>query len=174
MSSLPDALAFTLHWEAGYVDNPDDSGGATNKGITQATYDRYRLSLGEITQSVGLITDDEVQAIYTEMYWNPAHCSLLSNRLACCHFDWSVNHGVNGAMHTLQQALGVPADGVWGPQTQNAANITAEDETIDAYLTLRRTRYQQIAEADGTQMQFLKGWLSRVDDLESYIQTLTE
>ena len=31
-------LAFTLRAEGGYVDNPADPGGATNMGITLATY----------------------------------------------------------------------------------------------------------------------------------------
>jgi lysozyme family protein len=174
VSSLADALAFTLHWEGGYTDNPADHGGATNEGITQATYDRYRTSCDEALQSVERIDDSEVFEIYSEMYWTPGHCGDLSNRLASCHFDWCVNHGVTGAIKTLQAALGVTADGVFGPESQAAAQNAAADETIEAYLTLRRTRYHQIANADPTQMQFLAGWLSRVNDLESYLGTLEE
>lgn len=36
------ALAFVLRWEGGFVDNPADPGGRTNKGITQKVYDAWR------------------------------------------------------------------------------------------------------------------------------------
>ena len=40
------ALAFVLKWEGGYVNNPYDKGGATNKGITQNTYNAWLKSCG--------------------------------------------------------------------------------------------------------------------------------
>jgi hypothetical protein len=36
------ALEMVLHHEGGFVDHPADPGGATNRGVTQATYDAYR------------------------------------------------------------------------------------------------------------------------------------
>ena len=35
------ALKFVLKWEGGYGHNPNDKGGATNKGITQYTYNAW-------------------------------------------------------------------------------------------------------------------------------------
>ena len=52
--SLPDILRY----EVGYVNNPNDHGGRTNKGITQVTYDRWRDSQHLLCQSVRL-TDTE-------------------------------------------------------------------------------------------------------------------
>ena len=37
-------LKFVLQEEGGYVNDPHDRGGETNKGITHATYDSYRKS----------------------------------------------------------------------------------------------------------------------------------
>ena len=176
MTPFETALSFTLHWEGGYVDNPADPGGATNEGVTQATYDRFRVSRGELNQSVELISDDEVAAIYSQMYWLLGHCQDLPLKLAVCHFDWCVNHGVSGAIKTLQVALGVNSDGIFGAGTtaavQRMVDTKDEPDTIKAYLQLRRVRYQSIAQVNPAMMQFLKGWLSRVNDLQSYLSGL--
>jgi len=176
MNALQTALFFVLREERGYVDNPADHGGPTNQGITQVTYDRYRSSLGELNQSVKLIAPGEVQAIYSEMYWTPAHCPVMPLTLAVCHMDWAVNHGVTGAMETLQQALAVPADGVFGPLTAAAMqSATANDlgDLIETYLDLRRQWYQNDVSRDPSQGEFLEGWLGRVQRLSDYLATLS-
>lgn len=167
---LDTALAFTLPAEGGYVDNPNDSGGATNHGITQATYDRYRLSTGDLNQSVKLISNDEVGAIYSSMYWIPAHCNEMALKLSVCHFDWSVNHGVQGAIITLQDVLGITGDGVFGPQTRSA--MLSEDTTyiVTNYLNVRRQWYKNRVIQEPSQSEFLDGWLKRVDDLQAYLE----
>jgi lysozyme family protein len=40
------ALAFVLKVEGGYTNDPEDRGGATNKGILQRVYDIYRKAEG--------------------------------------------------------------------------------------------------------------------------------
>lgn len=170
------ALAFTLPTEGGFVNDPDDSGGATNHGITQVTYDRYRLSLHEMNQSVQSITDDEVSAIYEQVYWTPAHCAEMPLQLAVCHFDWAVNHGVAGAIKTLQQVLSVADDGVFGPQTssrlQQSARASNLPILIGDYLDARRAWYEQRVMDVPSQMKFKAGWLHRVNDLQTYVDGL--
>ena len=170
--SLSTALAFTLKEEGGYVDNPSDHGGATNHGVTQATYDTWRDSHSEPHQNVRKIADGEVQGIYGEMYWAPGHCPALSPALAVAHFDWCVNHGCAGAMATLQQLLQVKADGVFGPAT--AAALAAQDDggLWRAYDELRREWYRARVTTHPDQAAFLKGWLARVDRLDRYIEVL--
>ena len=58
------ALKFVLKWEGGYVNNPHDKGGATNKGITQNTYNTWLKSLSLAPRDVKNITQEEVEQIY--------------------------------------------------------------------------------------------------------------
>ena len=170
--SLDIALKFTIAEEGGYVNNPHDSGGATNHGITQATYDAYRASLKLASQDVALITDADVRAIYGEMYWIPAKCPIMHTPLDICHFDWAVNHGVNGAIKTLQTVLGVEADGVFGGKTSSALALCDSYETMKAYNQLRKQWYENRVAQKPDQQVFLNGWLARVDRLEAYCEGL--
>lgn len=40
MAKIEPLSKFILSWEGGYVNNPNDKGGATNKGVTIATWRR--------------------------------------------------------------------------------------------------------------------------------------
>ena len=161
------ALAFVLAREGGFVDNPNDLGGATNQGVTQRVYDAWRQTQGLALQSVRELSALEVDDIYRHLYWHPAHCDEMTDPVAICHMDWSVNHGVFGAMHTLQQAAGVISDGIWGPQTkeavQNSIGLPAR------YLDLRAQWYRDEVKNNPSQAEFLEGWLARVAYLRAYI-----
>lgn len=165
------ALAFTLPAEGGYVDDPRDRGGATNRGVTQSTYDSWRASHGLPAQDVRLISDSEVRDLYRERFWEAGHCGELPTPLAIAHFDWCVNHGPGGALATLQQALSVTADGLWGPATASAAARSAPSTYI-RYDALRRQWYLKRVALAPDQAAFLRGWLKRVDRLDTYIEGL--
>ena len=62
MSGFAQALPVILKHEGGYVTDPVDRGGATNFGVTQATYDAWRASVREKVRPVKEITTDEVEA----------------------------------------------------------------------------------------------------------------
>jgi len=170
--ALSKALTFTLKLEGGYVNNPADHGGPTDHGITQATYDKWHAGQDLPPKDIRDITDSEVQAIYAEMYWLPAHCDDMSLALAICMFDWAVNHGPEGAMRTLQQALMIPDDGIYGAKTRAALASLGGDDLWREFNKCRRDVYVAIVNRDPTQQQFLKGWLGRVDRLDAYIETL--
>lgn len=110
----------TDHWEGGYVDNPHDPGGATCRGVTQRVYDAYRRSSGRNTQSVRAIGAVECLDIYRRQYWIPAHGADLPAGLDLAQYDEAVNTGPVEATKLLQQALGVPVDGVFGLLTLSA------------------------------------------------------
>lgn len=167
--SLEQALAFTLPAEGGFVDNPADHGGATNRGVTQRVYDQYRAGLHLPIQSVAQLSNSEVSDLYHTLYWNPAHCFALATRLGIAHMDWAVNHGVTGAIKTLQQACAVLPDGIFGPHTLDAINAQSETSIVNEYLLLRREWYQQRAKDHPDQAEFLAGWLKRVDQLAAYV-----
>ena len=166
------ALKFTLFAEGGYSDNPADSGGPTNYGITQGTWDAYTAAQGLPPSPVDRLPLSTAKAIYQHMYWDSGHCPDLPEKLAICHFDWCVNHGVTGAAFTLQAALGVTQDGIIGPVTLAAAAKCAVWPTVEKYLDLRRTWYITDADQNHSQGVFLGGWLCRVDNLRDYLEAL--
>jgi hypothetical protein len=58
--SFTASLPFILRWEGGFVDDPNDHGGRTNKGVTQRVYDDRRRHQGLLQQDVEHINDQEV------------------------------------------------------------------------------------------------------------------
>jgi lysozyme family protein len=71
MADMSDTrLAFTSRQEGGYVDDPADPGGATNMGITLATYREWSDDphVGDVqVRDMALKT---ARAIYRSLFWN--------------------------------------------------------------------------------------------------------
>jgi peptidoglycan hydrolase-like protein with peptidoglycan-binding domain len=167
-----EGLRFTLQWEGGWVNNPVDPGGETNKGITAGTYSSYRRRKGLSNQSVRLITDAEVREIYYDMYWRPSNCELKVRPLAIVHFDTAVNFGVGGSTLFLQEVLGITADGVYGPGTKAALSRANTLATARRYCQARIDyRYKRVNQTP-SQRVFLAGWLNRDNDLLNFISNL--
>lgn len=167
MSGFKQALPFVLRMEGGYVDDPDDRGGATNFGITQATYDAWRESVDQDRRPVRQITRGEVEMIYHARYWRAAKCDALPWPLSAAHFDAAVNHGVERAGKLLQEALGVTVDGIIGPQTLGAVESSDVARVLRDLLWIRLDFYYRIS--TGTQIKFLRGWLRRMIHLRESI-----
>jgi lysozyme family protein len=167
------ALQFTLPAEGGRVDDPFDPGGRTNKGIIQSVYNAYRQSKNLQPADVFNITDQEVSDIYFNWYWKPAQCDIMVLPLAVVQFDTAVNFGVGGAVQFLQEALGLPADGAFGPQTLGAFQANNSKalalKVIDGRIAYRHLRVAQAP----SQRRFLQGWLNRDNALKRFIQPLS-
>lgn len=169
--ALTTALKFSLRWEGGYVNHPDDPGGATNKGVTQDTYDTYRINNRLPTQGVDRITDKEVHDIYFSMYWQPSQAPLMVLPLAIAHFDTAVNFGVGGAVEFLQEALGISADGIFGPGTQKALLANNNAQTAQKIVRGRINYRNQRVDSNPSQEVFLVGWLNRDNDLGGFLDS---
>ena len=165
MSTFDRALAFVLAREGGYVNDPDDPGGATNLGITQRTYDNHRAQLGMPLRNVRNLGLEEAADIY-RMYWLRGRCSRLPAAIAFAHFDACVNHGVAAAARLLQAALGVEVDGVIGKNTVEAAGKRKPEEVVLQMISRREALYDAIVENSPSQAKFRKGWHNRLVLLE--------
>lgn len=159
-ASFDKALARTLDFEGGYVHHPYDQGGATNRGITQRTYDNFRRTTGQVGRTVELIDDEEVRAIYLADYWMPCNCDSLPEHVAAAVFDMAVNSGVWNAKIALQTAAQVRADGVIGPQTIEAVNRTPQ--VLLEFLKQRGHLISEIVQEKPQQAVFLHGWINRL------------
>jgi lysozyme family protein len=170
--ALTKALSFTLKEEGGYADDPNDHGGATMHGVTQAEFDRWNTRHGFPLRPVKTITDAEVRQLYAEDYWQAGHCDDMTLSLAIAHFDWCVNHGPTGATRTLQQTLMIKDDGVYGPKTYAALQAQDHNELWREYNRCRRDHYEAILKADPTQEGFRHEWMGRIDRLDAFLESL--
>lgn len=153
-----EALHAVLKHEGGYVNHPKDPGGATNKGITQGTYDSYRVSQGSQRRSVKLLETSELNAIYKSRYWDAIKGDDLPSGIDYAVFDFAVNSGPTRAARYLQSVLQQPQDGWVGPGTLKAAKASLPSAVINKLCDNRLAFLQRL----DTWPTFGKGWAARV------------
>lgn len=158
MADFAKALKKVLRWEGGWSDNPNDSGGATMKGITLTTY-RLHYGSGKTKQDLRNIKDDEVQHIYRSGFWDKIKGDSIHNQsLAELIFDFVVNSGT-GKIKQVQGVTDCVADGKVGPKTLEKWNSLPK-KCFDAIWEYRERFYKQIG--TGKNSCFLNGWLRRL------------
>jgi lysozyme family protein len=153
-------VAFTLRQEGGYVDDPADPGGATNMGITLATYREWSDDphLGDL--QVKDLTLKTARAIYRALYWNPLRGDALPPGVDLSVFDMGVNAGTWRSARLLQQALGFTGeevDGAIGPETLAAVDKFDTRALVDELADRQTGYYRSLANFP----IFGAGWLNR-------------
>lgn len=151
-------LAWVLVHEGGYVNHPKDPGGATNRGVIQRTYDAYRRRMGLAKRSVRQITQEEVEVIYRDQYWDAVRGDDLPAGVDYATFDYAVNSGAKRAIKDLQRVVGAKADGWIGQETM-AAIQSKPPQTIVVELCERRYRFVRSLRHWKT---FGRGWSRRI------------
>jgi lysozyme family protein len=132
-------LPVVLLHEGGFVQHPQDPGGATKFGITRETLARFRGTPVTV-EDVRSLTTAEAAAIYRRLYWDPIRGDELPAGVDLAVFDFTVNSGPSRAVRTLQGALGVPQDGIIGPVTLAAAQV-ADPVALIRHLSRDRLRF---------------------------------
>lgn len=162
-----DVLApFILSWEDGYVNNPNDRGGATNKGVTIATWQRQGYDKngdGRIdVKDLRLITEADATRILKLNFWNRWNADEIKDQsIANLLVDWVWSSGKYG-ITIPQQLLGVKPDGVVGVRTIDALNNT-DARAFFIRLRTRREKYLRgICVSRSENKVFLDGWLRRL------------
>ncbi|HGW3827286.1 TPA: glycoside hydrolase family 108 protein [Acinetobacter baumannii] len=163
--------------EGGYVNNPNDRGGATNYGITEA--------VARVNGWMGPMRDlplDLAKQIYKQQYWiNPRfdQVNTLSPLIAEELLDTGVNCGVAFAKPLLQRALNLlnnqgkggwpdlAVDGIYGSATLGALKTflakrgkDGEKVMLKVLNIMQGQRYIEICERNPTQEQFFYGWIA--------------
>lgn len=171
--------------EGGYVNDPDDPGGATNFGVTIHTMRRLRLDLdgdGDVdAEDVKRLTKAQAIDIFVRHYFDKPRIAELPDILHATVFDMYVNAGSN-AIKILQRLLEqmghkVTVDGALGPQTIGAAQSayrSAPDHLADAYGIARRNYYFRIADRRPASRKYARsrsggkgGWIKRAEEFIS-------
>jgi lysozyme family protein len=128
-SNFQRALSRVLKHEGGYVDHPKDPGGATNKGVTIATFRRYVKPKGT-KADLRAITAEQVATVYYKHYWAVVHGPELPAGVDYAVFDLAVNSGPSRAARFLQRVVGATEDGRIGPATLAAVRKADPTEVI--------------------------------------------
>lgn len=168
--NLDQSIAYVLETEGGFVNNPRDPGGPTNKGITQVVYNNYRDTHQLPRQSVELISDIEVEAIYEANYWDRVDGDSLPSGVDYCVFDFAVNSGSSRAIQFLQLVVGVTADAHLGPVTLAAVSARPAAEIVDDLCDKR----QIFLEGLPTFAEFGNGWTERVKTVRAQAKAMID
>lgn len=160
MASFDLALRYVAANEGGWSNHAADRGGATQYGITLKLAKRYGI---EDAEQLRAMTLAEAASIYKKEFWRFDH--LKSQRVATKVFDMCVNMGGGQATKLLQRALGIRADGIFGPKTLDFTNAANESLLLALLVDECKDFYNEIVAHDESQKVFLKGWLNRAERL---------
>ena len=161
---LPALLAF----EGGYVHNPLDPGGETNRGITMSLFQQHsRELLGIEPNSANLkgLTVPQAATLYKHLFWD----KILGDRielqeLANLVCDFFVNSGTH-ATRLLQRVLNASGanlaeDGVIGAASIKALAAISQLDVYRRYKAARIAYYESLRDL---YPQFIEGWLNRAN-----------
>ncbi len=162
-----------LKHEGGFVNDPVDPGGATNKGVTMGTFKncaQQYLGIEPTLENLKALTDEQAGKIYKPLYWDKVHGDDIElQELANIVFDFQVNAGGN-ASKLLQRVLNdlgatppLAVDGAIGPGTMKALKALDQKEVYRRYKQGRIDYYQDLVAKRPSLAKFLKGWFNRVN-----------
>lgn len=175
---------FILSFEGGFVNDPADAGGATNKGVTIGTF-RQVFGKDKTVADLKAMTDAQWHTIFKKFYWDRWKADqILDQSIANTVVDWVWASGQYGITH-VQKLLGVAADGVVGPKTIAALNSKDAKKLFRDIYAARLSYYNRIIQASVqkyerkigrkstrqeqlkyTNERFRKGWIRRLDGIQ--------
>lgn len=182
MKTVRELAAEIVAREGGFVDDPDDPGGATKYGVTIHTLRRLGLDVtgdGRVDGAdVRRLTQAQAVEIYIDHYFRRPGLGALPQPLQASVFDMLVNAGANAVkiLQRLCTQMGQPCvdDGVIGPQTIRAAQLAYEaapGHMVDAYGIARRNYYYALADARPASRKYARrrdggkgGWITRAEE----------
>jgi len=169
MAEIKKLSPIVAKWEAGFVNDPTDKGGATNMGITIGTW----RQIGYDKTGDGIIDIKDIRALdehdfsaVLKIYWNRWQANRLINQsVANLLVDWVFTSGSWG-IKIPQRILGLKEDGVVGPATLKAVNSVNQKELFEKIFEARKKFFVDIVKNNPSQNRFLKGWLNRLKDFK--------
>lgn len=182
MQTVKEIAQTIVQREGGFVDDPDDPGGATKYGVTIHTMRRLGLDLngdGRVSKAdVHRLTRAQAVDIFVRHYFERPRIAELPAPLHASVFDMYVNAGGN-AVRILQRLLRdmefeVTVDGALGPQSIGAAHEAikaAPDHLVNAYGIARRNYYFRLADQRPQSRKYARtraggkgGWIRRAEE----------
>lgn len=156
-----------LAHEGGLVNNPNDPGGWTNRGVTIGTLKKLGIDKDGDGDSdladLKLLTAADAAKVFKRFYADHVQADLLPIGLDYAMTDFAVNSGPTRAAEHLQRILGVAVDGHIGPQTL-AKVAQCDAKALIVALSESRLRFLRNLKTWGT---FGAGWQRRVFEVQA-------
>lgn len=156
-----------LQSEGGFANHSSDPGGMTNLGVTKATWENW---IGRESNEAEMrnLTPEKVEPMYRKKFWDAVRGDELKVGIDYLMFDFAVNAGAGRAIKTLQTAIGVPADGGFGPVTMASMKSYEPVKLIERFSQAKEDFYRSLNTFD----VFGKGWLNRVERVKGEALTM--
>ena len=154
-----------LAHEGGFTSDPRDKGnslpdgraGSTMLGCTQANWEAY-VGHQVTWDDMKKLTKEDVKPLYKKNYWDAVMGDLLLTGLDYAAFDFAINAGPGASRKMIQRALGVTADGAFGPATMAAIQKADAKELMHKFSDAKTVFYKGL----GNFNVYGTGWLKRV------------
>lgn len=169
MADIKKLSPLILKWEGGFVNDPLDSGGATNKGVTIATWRKVGYDKdgdGDIdVDDMKLITKEDFEHVL-RLYWDRWQADkILNQSIANILVDWVWGSGKWG-IKIPQRIMGLKDDGVVGPKTLAAINGADPKSLFEKIYVARLKFLDDLVARKPSQKRFIKGWKNRLADFK--------
>lgn len=170
MADISVLAPFIFSWEGGYANHPNDPGGATNKGVTIATWKAQGYDKdgdGDIdVADLKLLTDDDVlKVVLKPHFWNRWKADQIrSQSVANICVDWVWGSGKYGITN-VQKLLGVTTDGIVGAKTIAAINAREPRQLFAAIKKARVQYIEALCRRRKSSAVFKAGWLRRLNSI---------
>ena len=156
-----------LRYEGGFVNDPEDKGGATNMGVTLATWRQVGYDKdgdGDIdADDIKLLSANDAVSVLKLNYWDRWKADQINNQsIAEILVDWVWGSGKWGIV-IPQRILKVPDDGIVGPATLYAVNSANQRGLHSAIFQARGRFILDMVKNHPEQKKFLEGWMNRLN-----------
>ena len=162
MERIEKLKSFILSWEGGFVNDLRDPGGATNKGVTLATF-RSVFGKDKTVKDLKKITDFQWMTIFKTKFWDRYKADNIKDEwITYLLVDWLWTSGPGNAIQRVQKFLGLKVDGIVGNVTINKINSFNGKELFTKLWHLRENFIKTRAQYP----IYGKGWLRRLNGIQ--------
>ena len=162
MERIEKLKSFILSWEGGFVNDLRDPGGATNKGVTLATF-RSVFGKDKTVKDLKKITDSQWMTIFKTKFWDRYKADSIKDEwITYLLVDWLWTSGPGNAIERVQKFLGLKVDGIVGNVTINKINSFNGKELFIKLWHLRENFIKTRAQYP----IYGKGWLRRLNGIQ--------
>lgn len=166
-TNFDDCFKMLMVHEGGYTNDPRDSGGMTNWGVTHIDWAAW-VGHEPSADEMRALTQDDVKPLYKRKYWDNLKCDDLPGGVDWAVFDFGVNSGIGRSAKYLQRLVGVDADGVIGPATLAAVNAHDPKILIENLCAARMDFLRGLSNFD----HFGRGWTTRVQEVQRQAESM--